>query len=663
VVDGRVAPGIGAGGKQCNDQSWRLGWFISSHLTAVPSEVPRLRLASIDPDTHRPLESVASEEPGKPQVQEGTGKEAKPKLPIFSVLGSIDFSDHFLIVGDVGTGKSTVTPIHEFEIYKRNRQIIIREPSRAACNALFYSLQALHPEIKDELAVITKDTKINVGGRIKIVTDGVLLRMLAENSVVDSSIYFDESHQMSSQLELCLSLAKKEEARAGNLFRVMSATIDPKEFLSFLGISKLYTLSGREYPVAIEVEMAKDFEEMFRILSLYLYQQANNQSWLVFLPTRRLVERYASNYGGVFIHGGLEGSEINKIQQRAEVEKNLRIFATNVIASSVNIYVDNVLIFNEVIDGKDKLGQKTLQYKKIDNNSLLQMIGRIGRFKPGRAVIISDTPFPKKINSIPVRKALETETPFDLVLLMSKYGLKLSELEFMSKVDPREVAFAEDWLIGIGAIDRQTRKITRKGVLMSEIPYDPDFAHMISGALISGDYDAARFLLASGAFGDSLNHAYKSEMEGPARQFLYGLDKSNELNIKAHLLKGYSEDVEGAFASRLLSNGIFVGFVEEAWKNYEAARETLNDLLLSSEKEPLPKEVLTNLNVFKLRPYLEDCLSFERFELYEKKEHNLREMIIEGPFFARTLTINYRRFLFDTVAMNPSKKYHHRRKR
>jgi HrpA-like RNA helicase len=619
-------------------------------------------LASDESGVSHPLGPAVSEAAGR-QDQKAVSGETKPKLPIFSVLGSIDFSNHFVIVGDVGTGKSTVTPIHEFELFKRNRQIIIREPSRASCNALFYSLQALHPEVKDELAVITKDTKINIGGKIKIVTDGVLLRMLAENSVLDSSIYFDESHQMSSQLELCMSLAKKEEANARNLFRVMSATIDPKEFLSFLGISNLYTLSGRRYPVTLEVEVAKDFEEMFRVLSLYLYNQPPNQSWLIFLPTRRLVEQYAGSYRGIFIHGGLVGSEVNTIQRRAELEKNLRIFATNVIASSVNIYVDNVLIFNEVIDGKDKLGQKSLQYKKIDNNSLLQMMGRIGRFKPGRAVIISDTPIPKKINPTPVRKALETETPFDLVLLMSKYGLKLSELEFMSKVDPREVAFAEDWLIDIGAIDRHTRKITWKGILMSEIPYDPDFAHMIASALISGDYDMARFLLASGAFGDSLNHAYKTELEGVARQFLYGYDKSNELNIKANLLKGYSEDADGSFASRLVANGLFPGFVEEAWKNYEAAREALNDLLLSSKNEPIPEKVIANLYVFKLRPYLEDCLSFERFDLYEKNEHNLREMIIEGPFFARSITMNYRRILFDVVAMNPPKKHHHRGRR
>ncbi len=606
---------------------------------------------------------VIPEEGAEDQAQKTTGKQSEPKLPIFSILDSIEFSDHFVIIGDVGTGKSTITPIHEYELCKGNRQIVLREPSRAACNALFYSLQALHPELGDELAVITKDTKINLGGNIKIVTDGVLLRMLAENSIYDSSIYFDESHQMSSQLELCMSLAKKEEASARNLFRVMSATIDPKEFLSFLGISKLYRMSGRRYPVALDVEVAEDLDGMFKTLSLYLYSQPRDESWLVFLPTRRLVEKYASSYGGVYIHGGLEGSVVNKIQRRAEQDKNLRIFATNVIASSVNIYVDNVLIFDDVIDSKDKLGQKTLHYMKIDNNSLLQMIGRIGRFKPGRAVILTDTPIPKKINPIPVRKALENETPFDLVLLMSKYGLKLSELEFMSKVDHREVAFAENWLVEIGAIDPYTRRATWKGLLMSEIPYEPDFSHMISSALISGDYDIARFLLASGSFGDSLNHAYKSDSEAVARWLLYSFDRSNELNIKAHLLKGYAEDSDGSFVSKLVANGLFTGFAEEAWKNHEAAREVLNDLLRSSKKRLIPQEVVVDADVIKLKPYLENCLSFERFRPDERNSHDLRDMSIEGQFFARALTINYKRILFDIVGVSsPSKRRHQTRR-
>jgi len=598
------------------------------------------------------------------QRKKSTDKRPEPPLPIFSILDSIDFSEHFLVVGDVGTGKSTVTPIHEYKLSKGKREIVIREPSRAACNALYYSLQALHPELEHELAVITKDTQINVTGKIKIVTDGVLLRMLAENSIVDSSIYFDESHQMSSQLELCMSLAKKEEGDAKNLFRVMSATIDPKEFLSFLGISNLYRMSGRRYPVKLEVELVNDLNGMFRILDRYLYSQPRDESWLVFLPTRRMVEKYADLYRGVYIHGGVEGSVVNRIQRRAETDKNLRIFATNVIASSVNIYVDNVLVFDDVIDSKDKLGVKTLHYTSIDNNSLLQMMGRIGRFKPGRAVILTDSPLPKKIDPIPVRKALETETPFDLVLLMSKYGLKLSELEFMSKVDHREVAFAENWLVEIGAIDRYTRKTTWKGLLMSEIPYEPDFAHMISSALISQDYDIARFLLASGSFGDSLNHAYKSDAEGHARRFLYSFDRTNELNIKAHLLKSYAEDNNGSFISKMEANGLFPVYVEEAWKNHEAAREALNDLLSSSKKRPIPKEVVVDAAVIKLKSYLETCLSFERFGPHERKGHEFKEMSIEGQFYARTLTINYKRISFDIVALDsPGKRRHQTRRR
>jgi HrpA-like RNA helicase len=322
-----------------------------------------------------------------------------------------------------------------------------------------------------------------------------------------------------------------------------------------------------------------------------------------------------------------------------------------------------VLIFDDVIDSKDKLGQKTLHYGSIDNNSLLQMMGRIGRFKPGRAVILTDSPLPKKINPIPVRKALENETPFDLVLLMSKYGLKLSELEFMSKVDHREVAFAEDWLVEIGAIDHYTRKATWKGLLMSEIPYEPDFAHMISSALISGDYDMAMFLLASGSFGDSLNHAYKTDEEGAARRLLYGFDRSNELNIKAHLLKRYAEDSNGSFVSKLVANGIFTVFVEEAWKNHEAAREALNDLLSASEKRPIPKEVAVDPDANKLKRYLENCLSFEKFRPDEKNSRDLRDMRIEGQFFARALTINYRRILFDIVGMNsPGKRRYQTRR-
>src|SRR5260370_38851452 len=63
------------------------------------------------------------------QVQKTTDNRREPKLPIFSILNSIEFSDHFVIIADVGTGKRTVTPIHEYEFWMGNVEITIRQPS------------------------------------------------------------------------------------------------------------------------------------------------------------------------------------------------------------------------------------------------------------------------------------------------------------------------------------------------------------------------------------------------------------------------------------------------------------------------------------------------------------------------------------------------------
>ena len=138
------------------------------------------------------------------------------------------------------------------------------------------------------------------------------------------------------------------------------------------------------------------------------------------------------------------------------------------------------------------------------------------------------------------------------------------------KLNANELEFAEKWLFDIHAIEKETHTITEKGLLMSEIPYDPDFAHMISEALMDGDYEVARFLLAAGAFGDSLNHAYKLEFEAIALEFLYGLDNTSELIVKAKLLQKYSEDQEGAIHFCPCKQRYLSEIHRRGWKNYEA---------------------------------------------------------------------------------------------
>src|SRR2546428_13205310 len=103
---------------------------------------------------------------------------------------------------------------------------------------------------------------------------------------------------------------------------------------------------------------------------------------------------------------------------------------------------------------------------------------------------------------------------------------------------------------------------------------------------------------------------------------------------------------------------------DEPCNNHETSNVMLNALLRSSKNSPIPKEVVLYAAVNKLKPYLETCLSFERFGPHERKGHEFKEMSIEGQFYARTLTINYKRISFDIVALDsPDKRRHQTRRR
>ena len=50
--------------------------------------------------------------------------------------------------------------------------------------------------------------------------------------------------------------------------------------------------------------------------------------------------------------------------------------------------------------------------------------------------------------------------------------------------------------------------------------------------------------------------------------------------------------------------------------------------------------------------YLKDCLTFERYYLHEADEFGIDNIKIDGDFFARSITMNFRKILFDIVALN-----------
>src|SRR5271156_6416654 len=89
-------------------------WFISPSSRGYFGE-HGFPMESEEPDIPPSTEPEAPAGDPKNPAQEPPVIPSNPNPPIFGTVGSIDFPDPFVIIGDVGTGKSTVTPIHEFE--------------------------------------------------------------------------------------------------------------------------------------------------------------------------------------------------------------------------------------------------------------------------------------------------------------------------------------------------------------------------------------------------------------------------------------------------------------------------------------------------------------------------------------------------------------------
>src|SRR5436853_7809971 len=101
-------------------------WFISA-LTEITFWRDESTLAGnelgVDYDYRPPAVPTIGEE----RRAKATNKPPEPPLPIFSLLDSIDFSDHFLIIFVVGTGMSTVSTVRYFEFTKGRRDYVIAE--------------------------------------------------------------------------------------------------------------------------------------------------------------------------------------------------------------------------------------------------------------------------------------------------------------------------------------------------------------------------------------------------------------------------------------------------------------------------------------------------------------------------------------------------------
>ncbi len=156
-----------------------------------------------------------------------------------------------------GAGKSTIVPLFLLDsAWLDEQKILMLEPRRIAARAVANRMAALLGEpVGKRVGFRTRlETRVSPSTRIEVVTEGILTRMLQEDSGLAGigCVIFDEFHERSlnADLGLALCIESQQNLREDLRILVMSATLDLKPLASLLNDAPVISAVGRSFDVA-----------------------------------------------------------------------------------------------------------------------------------------------------------------------------------------------------------------------------------------------------------------------------------------------------------------------------------------------------------------------------------------------------------------------------
>lgn len=239
---------------------------------------PELAVSATTPSDNRPAVSLVI--PRTPDIQA-----ARLKLPVVQeeqkIMEAIHNNNVLVVWGATGSGKTTQVPQMMFESGygskigqtegegKAKGMIGVTQPRRVAAVSVSERVGTELCDMKDRVGYqIRFDTTVSKDTAIKFMTDGILLREIANDFILSrySAIVIDEAHErsvntdiligmMSRIVDLRAQMAKEEPEKYYPLkLVIMSATLRIQDFTSNSrlfreGPPPIVKAEGRQYPV------------------------------------------------------------------------------------------------------------------------------------------------------------------------------------------------------------------------------------------------------------------------------------------------------------------------------------------------------------------------------------------------------------------------------
>jgi ATP-dependent helicase HrpB len=426
-----------------------------------------------------------------------------PDLPINEALPALAEAltnrRSVLVEAPPGAGKSTIVPLFlRGSPWLGGQKILMLEPRRIAARAVAGRMAHLLGEsIGRTVGFRTRlETRVGRETRIEVVTEGILTRMLQEDSALAGvgCVIFDEFHERSlnADLGLALSIECQENLREELRLVVMSATLDVGPIAALLGGAPVVAARGRSFGVATHY--------VARRPEIYLEQQTaqvirsalreHDGDVLCFLPGAaeiRRVQRALEESGldrnmrVLPLFGDLTAADQDAALTPAPAGHRKIVLATSIAETSLTIEGIRVVVdsgLRRYAEFDPATGMSHLITTKVSQAAADQRRGRAGRLSAGHCYRLWSEGTQASLAPQTAPEILHADLA-PLALDLSCWGaIDASRLAWLDPPPAAPLAQARDLLRQLEAIDSAAR-VTPHGRMLAKLGTHPRLAHML----------------------------------------------------------------------------------------------------------------------------------------------------------------------------------------